>query len=319
VKTVLVTGASGVLGSRLVHRLAAVGRAVRALVKPGDPFRDRLCAPGGGPLPGIEIREADLEQPETLRGCFAGVDTVYHLAAIILSPDPRAFDRVNRQGTAHMVSGAGAAGARHFVYVSSASVIYPRRTRYAESKLAGEALVKAETRFAHTIVRPTLVYDRGGGQEFMLFWRYLERFPVVPFVGDGRARKRPVWAEDIVSGLAAIAGNPRSHGKTYNFSGGESVTIRELAELMLACHGQRKPFLHLPVRLCQAGAIAAGLVMDDPPLSLQAIAGLVNDADLPPDEAMADLGYRPCGVRDGLAHCFPETATVVPKREELVT
>jgi nucleoside-diphosphate-sugar epimerase len=321
VTTVLVTGASGVLGSRLVRRLAAAGHPVRALVKPGDPFRGRLCAPGGdgAPLPGIEIREADLERPHSLRGCFDGADTVYHLAAVILSPDPQVFDRVNRQGTAHMVAGAAAAGARHFIYASSASVIYPRRTRYAESKLAGEALVKAEARFAHTIVRPTLVYDVGGGQEFMLFWRYLERFPVVPFVGDGRARKRPVWAEDIVGGLAAIAGNPRSHGKTYNFSGGESVTIRELAELMLARRGQRKPFLHLPVRLCQAAALAAGLLVEDPPLSLQAIAGLVNDADLLPDLATADLGYHPRGVREGLAHCFPEDASVVPKREELTS
>jgi nucleoside-diphosphate-sugar epimerase len=295
VSSILVTGAAGVLGNRLARKLTGSGHAVRALVKPGDPCVHRLHGLR------CEILEGDVEHPATLAGAFDGVDTVFHLAAVILSPDPSVFQRVNRNGTAHMVAGAAAAGVKHFVYVSSASVTYPRRTRYAESKLAGEALVKAERRFAHTIVRPTLVYEDNGGQEFLLFQQYLERFPVVPFIGDGQARKRPVHAQDIVEGLAAIADNPRSHGQTYNFSGADSVTIRELADLMLARRGQRRRFLHLPVGLCQAAALAMGAVMKDPPLSLQAIAGLVNDADLSPDAAIRDLGYRPIGVRQGLS------------------
>jgi NADH dehydrogenase len=278
-----------------VRKLVGSGHAVRALVKPGDPCVHRLDGVR------CDLREGDVEHAASLARAFDGVDTVYHLAAVILSPDPTVFERVNRQGTANMVAGAAAAGVKHFVYVSSASVTYPRRTRYAESKLAGEALVKAERGFAHTIVRPTLVYEDNGGQEFLLFQQYLERFPVVPFIGDGRARKRPVHAQDIVEGLAAIAGNPRSHGQTYNFSGADSVTIRELAELMLARRGQRRRFLHLPVGLCQAAAVAMGAVMKHPPLSLQAIAGLVNDADLSPDAATRDLGYRPIGVRQGLS------------------
>jgi nucleoside-diphosphate-sugar epimerase len=313
---VFVSGASGVLGSRLVRTLVDSGWAVRALVQPGDPFRSRLDG-----LP-CDIREGDLARPGSLRGLLDGVTTAFHLAAIILSPDPDAFERVNRLGTAQLVSEAARAGVEHVVYVSSASVTYPRLTRYAQSKLAGEALLKAETRLRHTIVRPTLVYDENGGQEFMMFWRYLERFPLVPFVGDGRARKRPVWAGDIVDGLRRIAGNPRSHGRTYNFSGGESVTIQELAEMMLARHGEKKRFLHLPVPLCQAGALVLGLLMRDPPLSLQAIAGLVNDADLPPDEATRDLGYVPLGVREGLVRCFPLRATTLssrPERQELVS
>ena len=96
---------------------------------------------------------------------------------------------------------------RHFVYVSSASVVYPRLTPYGRAKLDAEKLVADERRFAHTIVRPTLVYDETGGQEFMLFRRYLRRFPVVPFIGPGSARKRPVFSEDVVDGLVRIVGN----------------------------------------------------------------------------------------------------------------
>jgi nucleoside-diphosphate-sugar epimerase len=289
---------------------------VSGLVRPRDPFLSRLDGVR------CDLREGDLEQPASLRGVLEGMSSVCHLAAVILSPDPSAFERINRLGTAHLVAEAARAGLEHFVYVSSASVTYPRLTRYARSKLAGEALVKAETRLRHTIVRPTLIYDQNGGQEFMRFWRYLERFPVVPFVGNGRARKRPVWAEDVVTAIARIAGNPRAHGKTYNLSGAESVTIRELAELMLARRGMKKRFLHLPVPLCQVAAVALGLVTPDSPLSLQAIAGIVHDADLPPDEATRDLGYLPLGVREGLARCFPfraPTQASHPERQEQVS
>ena len=187
-RTAFVSGAAGVMGSRLCRDLVGAGWKVRALILPGDPLRSRLDGLG------CEIHEGDIGSPESLRGACDGVDTVYHLAAVIISHDPSVYQRVNLDGTRHMVAAAAAASVRHLIYVSSASVIYPRRTPYAESKLAAEELVKAERSFAHTIVRPTLVYDVGGGQELLMFLDYLRRFPVVPFVGAGRARKRPVWS-----------------------------------------------------------------------------------------------------------------------------
>jgi NADH dehydrogenase len=295
----LVTGAAGVMGSRLVRLLAERGWAVRGLVMPGDKLRARvegLC----------EIVEGDLQDaPALVRAC-QDVDLVYHLAAVILSPDPTAFARVNRDGTAHVVQAALTTGVRHLVYVSSASVVYPRRTRYAQSKLEAEEIVRRARGLHHTIVRPTLVYDEAGGQEFRLFLDYLRRFPVVPFVGPGVARKRPVFSGDVVDGLARIAGNPRAYGKTYNLSGGEAIAIGDMARLMLEHHGLRKRFLHLPVPLCRAVAAGLGALLDDPPLNHYTIAGMINDADLDPAEAMRDLGYQPRGVRAGFAQCFPQ-------------
>jgi nucleoside-diphosphate-sugar epimerase len=295
-----VTGAAGGMGSRLVRALVGRRHTVRGLVLPGDPLRSRLDGTS------CEIVEGDLADEEALARACVGVDTVFHLAAVILSPDPTVFDRVNRDGTARLVRAAR--GVRHFVYVSSASVVYPRRTRYAESKLAAERIVQASG-LGYTIVRPTLVYDEHGGEEFRRFLDYLRRFPVVPFVGSGTARKRPVLSDDVVDGLARIAGNDRALGRSYNLSGGEVVTIEQLARLMLEAHGLRRAFLHLPLPLCRAVAGFLGAVMRDPPLNQYTIAGLINDADLDPAEAMRDLGYRPLGVREGFARCFPRART----------
>jgi NADH dehydrogenase len=300
-RLVLVTGAAGEVGRRLVGRLAQAqaepGWRVRALVLPGDPLRARLDGTG------CEVVDGDIQEPRTLPSAVAGADCVLHLAAVILARDPGAYDAVNRQGTANLVAAAATAGVRHFVYVSSASVTYPRLTPYGRSKLEAERVVAAERRFAHTIVRPTLVYDESGGQEFMLFRRYLRRFPVVPFIGPGTARKRPVFSDDVVDGLVRIAGNPICFGKTYNLSGPESITLGELARLVLELEGAQRPFLHVPLPVCRALAAALGRVMKSPPLTPYAIAGFTNHADLDCAQATLDFGYAPRGVRDGLASC----------------
>jgi NADH dehydrogenase len=297
---VLVTGAAGVMGARLVSRLRRAGHQVRALVLPGDKLRERIA-----PL-GCEIRAGDVSDSSTLAGLCAGIDTVYHLAAVIIAHDPRAFERINRQGTANVVAEAVRCGVEHLVYVSSASVIYPRRTPYAESKLAAERVVQAAAPgMAYTIVRPTLVYEQGGGQELMMFLDYLRRFPVVPFIGDGRAIKRPVWSEDVVDGLVRLAGNRSAWGKTYNFSGSEPISMRELARLLLLHLDRPRPLLPVPVAFCRAMAAALKLIQARPALTSSAIAGIINDADLDPSEAMHDLGYRPLGVREGFSRCFP--------------
>jgi len=134
----------------------------------------------------------------------------------------------------------------------------------------------------------------------------------VPFIGAGAALKRPVWAEDIVDGLLRLANAPVSLGKTYNFSGAEPISMRELAELLLLHHDRPRPIVPLPVWLCRALATVLPLFMSRPPLTSSAIAGIVNDADLDPTSAIIDLGYAPLGVRAGFRRCYPIAAEAAP-------
>ncbi|HET8937449.1 MAG TPA: NAD-dependent epimerase/dehydratase family protein [Polyangiales bacterium] len=291
---VLVTGAAGVLGSRLVTRLLGEGHSVRGLVLPGDQQAERLAALG------CEVWPGDIRDARSLRGACAEMDCVFHLAAIIISHDPQVFTQVNLEGTRNVVAEADAAGVAHLIYVSSASVTYPKLTAYAQSKLDAERIVAARSG-GFSIVRPTLVYDEHGGQEVRMFLDYLRRFPVVPFIGAGAALKRPVWSEDIVDGLMRLADKPAPFGKTYNFSGGEAISMYDFARLLLEHHRAERPFVHLPVWLCRGIARVLARVMAEPPLTSSAIAGVVNDANLDPSEAMRELGYRPIGVRAGFA------------------
>jgi nucleoside-diphosphate-sugar epimerase len=294
---ILVTGASGTVGARLVRGLVEQGRQVKALVLPDDPFRQRLDGIA------CQVVTGDITRPESLAGLCTEVRCVYHLAAVLLSNDPQVFERVNVQGTRNVLAAAGSAGVGHFIYVSSASVVYPRPTPYSHSKLMAERLVLAQRGMHFTIVRPTLVYERQGGEEFLRFQRYLRAFPVVPFIGPGRAMKRPVYAGDLMDGLLRLAENPKAFDQTYHFSGGEAVSIAELARLILAQHGSRKRFVHLPVAMCETLAMVLSWVSDNPWLTCSAIAGVTQDADLDNAQARRDLDYHPIGIRAGLERC----------------
>ena len=285
------------MGARLVKDLVAAGHRVRALTLPGDPNVGRLDGFDA------EIVFGDITRPETLAKPFEAVTTVFHLAGVILSNDPSIFRRVNTEGTRNMVEAARRAGADHFVFVSSTSAIDPI-SEYARSKAAAEEIVRSSG-MAWTIVRPTLVYESGGGQEFMGFLESLLKYPVVPFVGKGRALKNPVHVDDMGRGLLAIAGNPRSHGKIYNFTGGREISIRDLARLMLRHQGVSKPFVHIPLPICRAAAFVLERVMRNPPLTGYAITRIEQNASPDNADARRDLGYDPIGVEEGMERSFP--------------
>src|SRR5688572_22684314 len=203
---ILVTGGAGVMGQRLVQGLLDRGEQVRVLDRPGTRIPD----------PRVDLRHGDVTDPSTLQGRFDGVDTVFHLAAILIAYDPAAFERVNVGGTRNVLAAARAAGVKHFIMVSSASVVYPETTAYSRSKRECERMVREQSDMQWTIIRPTLAYNEHGGEEFRMFLDYLRKYPVVPFIGRGRALKNPVHVDDLMRGFLAVVGNPVAYGKAYN-------------------------------------------------------------------------------------------------------
>src|SRR5215470_4241831 len=112
----LLTGATGFLGSHLARRLAAEGRTIRALVRPGTDLKR---------IPGevAEVVWGGFDEPEALARATAGVDIVFHAAARVAAGGSRAqFHADNVVATEALLAAALAAGVRRFVHVSSAGI-----------------------------------------------------------------------------------------------------------------------------------------------------------------------------------------------------
>ena len=297
---ILITGGTGAMGSVLVRKLSELGQKLRVLTLPGDKNAERLRKDHD-----VDVRYGSVADASACRGLCDGVDTVLHLAAIIITNDESLYTSVNAGGTRNIVAQAAAAGVSHFIHVSSASVLYPKPTPYSISKRLAEDIVK-KSKLPWTIVRPTLVYGRTGGQEFDMFLSYLKKFPAVPFIGSGRALKRPVFVDDVVDGLVKTACLKTGNNAVYNLSGATSLSILDFARLCLTLMGkERKPIVHLPVWLCVMAAGIMKYALKDPPLKWSVIAGVTQDADLDPSAAIKELGYAPRGVEQMLPRCFP--------------
>ena len=225
---ILVTGATGYIGNRLVKKLAADGHKVRAMVIDND----RLIHV----LDGVNCEKVigDITRPETLGNALNGVDTVFHLAAVLVANDKSLFHKINYEGTKNLIDAAVKANVNHFVLISAAAAAYKIRTTYGESKIKTEELVshkRGSTNF--TIIRPTLLYGHGGSQELKIYVEKLRKFPlIIPTIGLLRSKKRPVWVNDIVYGLSKLVNNPKAYGKIYNFGGATEMTMWQYTKLI---------------------------------------------------------------------------------------
>jgi NADH dehydrogenase len=133
---------------------------------------------------------------------------------------------------------------------------------------------------------------------------YLKKYPVVPFIGRGRAKKNPVFVDDLVQGMLAIANNPKAYGKIYNFSGGEEISIWDLSHLMLRQQGLSKLFIPIPIPICRLVAFIMERTMEHPTLTGYGISRIVQDANLDNNSARSNLGYDPIGITEGLQKCY---------------
>lgn len=287
------------MGRHLAMELKAREKQIRILCLFGEkvsPLLENL---------GIEIVFGDITQKETLATAVAGVATVYHLAAVLISPHrSELFQQVNEIGTHNLVEASIAAGVEHFIYVSSISVIYSMSNAYSRSKLAGENRVKHSALKGYTLIRPSLAYADGGAEEFNRLVSHLRRGPVVMLPGGGRAIKSPIHIDDLTQVFVSILGNARCLGKTYTLTGGDDLSLREMTQLLLTHMGKPKSIISLPIWTCYLAVgfldILFKFFPGPNPFTWQTLTGLIQNATSSDKSALKDLNFHPRRFKEGL-------------------
>jgi uncharacterized protein YbjT (DUF2867 family) len=237
----LLTGATGLVGRALLHRLTTAGQPVRCLVR--DPRRlgpDRVR---------VQIALGDLADPPSFRNALRGVSTVVHLAAAIRDQPAGSIEELNGIATWRMVEAAERGGVEHFVYFSSLGAASHDRTRFLRAKALAEQAVN-DSAMRHTIFAPSLVY--APGDRFMtLMERIAMLTPVMPISGRGEALYEPIWADDVadcvVAALGLAPGRPAANGRErYELAGPQALSHQQIVELMLRAAGRSRPTLNVP-------------------------------------------------------------------------
>jgi NADH dehydrogenase len=243
----LLTGATGSVGSRLLPLLLEQGEDVRCLVR--EPRRL------GARRVDVQIALGDLGEmsdPYLVRQALRGVDTVIHLAATIRDQPPHRIEELNGLATVRLLRAAERSGVRRFVFFSALDAAAAQRTRFFRAKWLAERAV-ASSSLETTIFAPSIVYDRS--DPWVTLLRRFSFLPVLPVSGDGRARFEPIWANDaarcVVAALARDGGQRR-----YELAGPETFSYDEMSDLVSQIAGRPRPLVHLPLPLVRSGLIA---------------------------------------------------------------
>src|SRR6185437_6361791 len=245
----LLTGATGLVGSALLRRLVAEGQPVRCLVR--DPRRL------GPQRVRVQIALGDLTDPPSFRNAIWGVDTVVHLAASTRDQPRGSIEELAAIATWRMVEAAQRAGVERFVFFSTLGASEHHRLRLFRAKALAEQAVR-ESAMRTTVIAPSLVYAHG--DRWLTLIERLSLLPLVPLSGRGRAVCQPIWAEDVAGCVvgALSSGGPNeddlkedvgtedpSH-RRYELAGPQTMTYNDVVNTVLSSVDRERPLLPIP-------------------------------------------------------------------------
>jgi len=315
---VLVTGATGFIGRRLVDAIAKEGRSVRVFCR--SPI-------GVGMYEGVV---GDVFDQEALRAACSGVDCVFHCAgyahAFAAVGDDEAWLQwdVNVVGTKNLINAAAAQGVRHFVFLSSVKAMgepgqscvdehfaAPPESDYGKAKLAAEkAVLDAAARHGMHVVnlRLCMVYGAGGRGNLERMGRMVRRglFPPLPETGN---RRSLVHVDDVVDAMMLVAEDERAAGKTYIIAGPDAPSGHELYQAMRSILGMKPAWWVVPQSVLRVGGrmgdMGKRVLQRRLPVDSEVIGRLLDSAWYSALHIEEELGWKArISLKDGLSEMF---------------
>ena len=264
---VVVTGATGFTGRRVVRALAARGHRVTAFVRASS---DRATLPAE-----VDVAVGDLGRPETLEAALRGRDALVNVASLGFGHAPG------------IVAAARAAGIGRSVFVGTTAVRTTLPTPSKAVRLEAEHVV-LEGGIGATLIRPTMIYGAPGDRNLERLLRFVRRFPVVPVPGGGGGLQQPVHVDDVAGAIAAVAPRGDLACRRFDVAGPAPMTFRELLRTVAAVLGRRRLFVPVPAFLARIVA------------SREQIARLAEDKSCDVREAAGAFGYAPRAFEVGI-------------------
>ncbi len=301
---VLVTGATGFIGSNLVKELVSRKTAVRALVLPGENAKALEEQ-------GVEVFRGDLTDPGSIRGVCDSINTVYHLAGRVTDWGPRKlFHSAIYDATKNLLDESAGKSIR-FVYASSIAALGMGRhlaglketddsvksgIPYDESKRAAERLVESYhfiDKVDATIVRPANVIGPGSVWVRDIAERFLSL--TVPCIDGGRHSASLVYIENLIDGIILAGTMDIAKGKTYQFRDDYTATWKQYLNDLGAMVG-KKPHGSLPFGAAWSIAWLLEKICTPlrlrPPLTRPAVAIMGRNNDVDTTRTKTELGWN---------------------------
>jgi NADH dehydrogenase len=196
----------------------------------------------------VQIALGDLADPLSFRHALRGVDTVVHLASVIRDQPGGSIEELAGVATWRLVRAAERAGVERFVFFSALGASTRNRARLMRAKAIAERAI-TESSLTHTVFAPSIVYSPS--DPYLRLLERLSLLPMMPISGSGRAAFQPIWAEDVADCVVAALPGGRladeAAGARYELAGPETLTYRDIVEIVLRSFRRRRPIVGIPV------------------------------------------------------------------------
>src|SRR5690625_88766 len=308
---ILVTGATGIVGSELICCLVSADAPVRALVRQS----------GISLLDKVETATGNITDVTTLLPALAEFHTFYHLVAKLHINDPspelsEEYHRVNVEGTRNVARAAREAGVRRFIHFSTINVygpghpdvIYDETSEPAPDTIYGRTKLESEEVALHehpgtTVLRLAAVYGPRMRGNYPLLLKALGKgLPMM--VGDGRNRRTLVHVEDVARAAMLVAEREDAIGKVYNVTDGGIHSFDDVARAMQSAMGRKERMFYMPASPVRAGfrglEKTLGLVGIRSPIGPSLVDKLTEDMAADGSRLQRELGFQPkYSLKDG--------------------
>lgn len=262
--TILVTGANGFIGRRLVRALAERGAPLRCLVR------------RPGPLPaGVETAVGDLLDSSTLAAAFQGVETAYYLVHS-MAGGRSGFEERDRLAARNFVIAAERAGVSRVIYLGGLGEAGDELSEHLASRMEVATILKGGS-FRTTVLRAAVIIGAGGAS-FEMIRSLVERLPVMIVPRWVGTRCQPIAVGDVIGYLTGCLEAPETAGGTFDIGGPEILTYRDMMERFAAIEGKNLLILPVPVLTPRLSSYWVGLITPvKPSISMPLIEGLSNE------------------------------------------
>ena len=309
---ILVTGATGVIGSSLVNFLLKNGYQVQVLIRNKD-ISNIFDEP-------IQIIIGDITDKNALLEATNGVDWVFHLAAKlhINNPSPEIlseYERINVEGTRLLVKSSIDNGIKRIIFFSTINVYGPSKkgiifsensnlnpiSLYAKTKLKGEQIVlnargKQNDKPIGVVLRCAAVYGPGMKGNYKSLLKALKLGLFLP-VGDGKNRRTLVYIKDVLNAALIAAKHPNAPGCIYNITDGNIYTFNHIIKIICNALGKSIPRYHLSINhirfLTKIIEKCFKLINKNAPINQLLIDKLIEDVAVSGDKIKHELGFKP--------------------------
>ncbi len=243
--TVLVTGATGLVGSAVVAQLAGTGWRVRGMTH--SEFKTEALQDAGC----HEVVIGDVSDYSSMEPAFHGVDAVVHSVGLLMEKGGLTYDKVNTGGTRNAVSASIANRVSKFVMMSAVGIGPGDKNPYASSKWDCEQVVEASD-LDYTVLRCSYVIGKQAAIVGLL--KQMISLPVTPVVGTGQQLLQMVSDVDVAKCLVGALDNAEASRQILELCGPTPYTYDEILDLVASIQGRRRPRkAHVPAGLVRLG------------------------------------------------------------------